>query len=85
LLLAVAPAGGQTVHRGEVAEFTLQARGQGGFAAPLALGVRGWSTHRFPTPRSGATLPLQLRLPDRLPVGQPVTVHLGTTGAETGI
>jgi hypothetical protein len=84
-LLAVAPAGGQTVHRGEVAEFTLRARGQGGFAAPLALRVREWSTQRFPTPRSGATLPLQLTLPERLPIGQPVTVHLGTTGVGTGI
>jgi hypothetical protein len=83
--LAVAPAGGQTVRRGEVAEFTLQARGQGGFSAPLALRVREWSTQRFPTRQPGATLPLQVMVPDRLALGQPMPMRLGTSGVDPGI
>ena len=50
--MSLTPAGGQTVRRGDAAEFTLKTRGLAGFDEPLALRVVEWSTQRFPTPEA---------------------------------
>jgi hypothetical protein len=78
--MAVAPSGGQTVHRGETAEFTVQVRG-----ATVGLRVVEWSSQRFPTPKAPDSLPLRVVVPASVTPGQPGIVRVETAGAETGI
>jgi hypothetical protein len=79
-VMAVAPAGGQTVHRGETAEFTVQVRG-----ATVGLHIVEWSSQRFPTPKTPDSLPLRVSVPASVVPGQPATVRVETAGADTGI
>jgi hypothetical protein len=79
------PVDGQTVGRGQPAEFFLSTRGYEGFNEPIGLSVVQWSSQRFPTPKDPASLPLPLTLPDSVSPGDTATIHLETASADPGI
>jgi len=83
--VSIAPAGGQTVRRGAVAEFTIRARGLRGFTQAIAVRPVRWSTQRFPSERDAASLPLHVTLPDEVVPGRPAILRVETVGADTGI
>jgi hypothetical protein len=85
MLLSVSPAGGQTVRRGQPAEFSLRTRGLGGVSGPVSLRLVEWSTQRFPTPKPSASLPLRVILPDPPQLGSKAELRVETGGAEPGI
>ncbi|HEY3061460.1 MAG TPA: hypothetical protein VGL99_21025 [Chloroflexota bacterium] len=84
-VVAVSPAGGHTVHRGDVAEYTIQARGVRGFSQPITFRTVRWSTQRFPAERDAQSLPLRMTTPNSLQPGEAGTLRIDTAGAETGI
>jgi hypothetical protein len=79
------PVDGQTVGRGQAAEFFLTTRGYEGFSEPIGLGLVQWSSQRFPQPRDPGSLPLQVSLPGQVSPGETATIHLETAGADPGI
>ena len=81
----VNPSDGQTVNRGEAADFFVNVRGYEGFAEPVTFALSNWSTQRFPTPQDPSALPLQLTLPAPTQPGLTATFHVGTDGADPGI
>jgi hypothetical protein len=81
----VSPAGGQTVSRGQSADFSVAVRGSDGFADPVHFSVVSWSTQRFPEPKDGSSLPLGWSAPESTPPGQTATLRLNTDGADPGI
>jgi hypothetical protein len=83
--LFVSPANGQTVNRGDPADFFINVRGYEGFSDPVTFVLDHWSTQRFPEPQDPGSLPLGLSLPSNAPPGQVATVHIETTGADPGI
>lgn len=83
--LFVNPADGQTVARGQPADFFINVRGYEGFSDPVTFTLDHWSTQRFPQPQDPAGLPLGLALPSNVPPGQVATAHIETAGADPGI
>jgi hypothetical protein len=81
----VSPEGGQTVGRGQPAEFFAATRGYEGYSEPINFSVTQWSTQRFPEPKGGSTLPLAATLPGGVKPGQTGTLHFETAGADPGI
>jgi hypothetical protein len=81
----LSPAGGQTVSRGQPADYTVAVRGSDGFADPVHFSVVSWSTQRFPEPKDGGSLPLGWSAPDSTAPGQTATLHLETDGVDPGI
>jgi hypothetical protein len=81
----VNPEGGQTVGRGEPAEFFADTRGYEGFADPISFSIVQWSTQRFPDPKGGATLPLAATVPTNVKPGATATLHFESAGADPGI
>jgi hypothetical protein len=79
------PRDGQTVSRGQPAEFFVNVRGYEGFSEPVNLSIDHWSTQRFPEAQDPSALPLGLSMPGSVPPGQTATIHLETAGAESGI
>jgi hypothetical protein len=79
------PKDGQTVGRGDAAEFFISVRGYEGFADPVSFSVDHWSTQRFPQPQDPGTLPLGVSVPSNVSPGTSATVHIDTSGAEPGI
>ena len=83
--VSVNPENGQTVSKGQPAEFFASTRGYEGFSEPITFSVQQWSTQRFPDPKDGASLPLALSVPAATKPGDAATLHLETAGAEPGI
>jgi hypothetical protein len=81
----VSPDGGQTVNRGEPAEFFAQTRSEEGFSAPISFSIVQWSTQRDPATKDGGSLPLAATLPANIRPGDTATLHFETAGAEPGI
>jgi hypothetical protein len=81
----VTPDGGQTVNRGEPAEFFAATHSYEGFSAPINFSVVQWSTQRFPATKDGSSLPLAATLPSGVKPGDTATLHFETTGADPGI
>ncbi len=81
----MSPDGGQTVGRGQSADFFASTRGYEGFADRISFSVTQWSTQRFPDARDGSSLPLALTLPSSVNPGDTAMLHFETTGAEPGI
>lgn len=81
----VSPDGGQTVNRGDPAEFFADTRGYEGFADPINFSIVQWSTQRFPDPKDGSTLPLLATIPSGVKPGATATLHFETAGADPGI
>ena len=81
----VSPDGGQTVNRGDAAEFFAQTRGYEGFADPINFSIVQWSTQRFPDPKDGSSLPLAATIPSGVKPGSTATLHFETAGADPGI
>lgn len=81
----VNPKDGQTVGRGQPADFFVNIRGYEGFSDPVSFTLDGWSTQREPFSHDAGSLPLQLTLPSPTMPGLTATFHLGTDGAEPGI
>ena len=83
--VSVNPESGQTVARGDAAEFFASTRGVEGFADPISFNVVQWSTQRFPDAKDGDSLPLAARLPSSVRPGETATLHFDTAGADPGI
>jgi hypothetical protein len=81
----VNPENGQTVTRGQAAEFFASTRGYEGFSDQIGFNVVQWSTQRFPDAQDGSTLPLGVSLPSGTRPGDTATLHFETTGADPGI
>jgi hypothetical protein len=81
----VSPEGGQTVGRGQPAEFFASTRGYEGFSEPISFSVVQWSTQRFPDAKDGSSLPLPAMLPSSVRPGETATLHFETAGADPGI
>lgn len=81
----VSPDGGQTVGRGQAADFYASTRGYEGFADPINFSVVQWSTQRFPDAKDGSTLPLAASVPGGVKPGDTATLHFETAGADPGI
>ena len=81
----VNPEDGQTVNRGEAADFLASTRGYEGFADPINFSIVQWSTQRFPEAKDGSTLPLAASLPNGVKPGDTATLHFETDGADPGI
>jgi hypothetical protein len=79
------PEAGQTVGRGQAAEFFASTRGYEGFADQISFSVTQWSTQRFPDAKDGSTLPLGASLPSGVKAGETATLHFETAGADPGI
>ncbi|HET6315696.1 MAG TPA: hypothetical protein VFG86_04510, partial [Chloroflexota bacterium] len=84
--VVVNPADGQTIQQGEAANYSIATQGLNGFNAPISLRIAQWSTQRFPQPRPGDTLPLDVSLPDSVAPGRTATLHIETSeGNDVGI
>ena len=81
----VNPDGGQTVNRGQPADFFASTRGYEGFSDPINFSIVQWSTQRFPEAKDGSTLPLAASLPNGVKPGDTATLHFETDGADPGI
>jgi hypothetical protein len=81
----VSPDGGQTVGRGQPAEFFAATRGYEGFSDQITFSVTQWSTQRFPDAKDGSTLPLAATLASNVKPGDTATLHFETAGADPGI
>jgi hypothetical protein len=81
----VNPADGQTVARGQPAEFFASTLGYEGFSDPVNFSVLQWSTQRFPDAKDGSTLPLGATMPSNVKPGDTATLHFETAGADPGI
>ncbi len=81
----VSPDGGQTVNRGEPAEFFAQTHSEEGFSSPINFSVVQWSTQRFPDAKDGSTFPLAYTFPSNVNPGGTATLHFETAGADPGI
>jgi len=81
----VDPDGGQTVGRGQAADFFLSSRGYEGFADPINLSLAQWSTQRFPNGQDPSSLPLQVSFPSTFNPGDSATIHVETGGVDAGI
>ncbi|HEY3063784.1 MAG TPA: hypothetical protein VGL99_32835 [Chloroflexota bacterium] len=81
----VNPENGQTVGRGQAAEFFVSTRGYEGFGESISFNVQQWSTQRFPEPKDGGSLPLGLSMPGSTKPGDTATLHFETAGADAGI
>ncbi|HEV7661920.1 MAG TPA: hypothetical protein VGQ62_00195 [Chloroflexota bacterium] len=81
----VSPENGQTVGRGQAAEFFASTRGYEGFSDTINFSVAQWSTQRFPDAKDGSTLPLGASLPGGVKPGDTATLHFETAGADPGI
>jgi hypothetical protein len=81
----VNPENGQTVGRGQPAEFFVSTRGYEGFGEAITFNVAQWSTQRFPEPKDGSSLPLGLTLPGGVKPGDTATLHFETASADAGI
>ena len=79
------PRDGQTVSKGQSADYFISVRGYEGFGDPVTFTLDHWSTQRVPQPQDPSTLPLGLTLPASVMPGQTAMVHLDTAGAEPGI
>ena len=81
----VTPDGGQTVNRGDPADFFAQTHSYEGFSDPIDFRVVQWSTQRFPSAKDGSSLPLAATLPTGVKPGDTATLHFETAGADPGI
>jgi hypothetical protein len=81
----VNPEGGQTVARGQAAEFFTSIRGYEGYNETVSFSIAQWSTQRFPEPKAGGTLPLAFTAPSGVKPGETATLHFETAGADSGI
>jgi hypothetical protein len=81
----VNPENGQTVNRGEPADFFASTRGYEGFSDPISFSIVQWSTQRFPDPKDSSTLPLAASLPSGVKPGETAMLHFETAGADPGI
>jgi len=81
----VTPDGGQTVHRGEPADFFAETRSYEGFSDAINFSIVQWSTQRFPDPKDGSTLPLAASVPSGVKPGDSARLHFETVGADPGI
>jgi hypothetical protein len=81
----VTPDGGQTVGRGEPADFFAETRAYEGFSDAINFSIVQWSTQRFPEPKDGSTLPLAASVPSGVKPGNTATLHFATAGADPGI
>jgi hypothetical protein len=81
----VSPDGGQTVSRGEAAEFFASTRAYEGYSDPISLSLVQWSTQRFPDPKDASTLPLGASIPSTVKPGETATLHFETAGVDPGI
>ena len=81
----VNPENGQTVNRGEPADFFASTRGYEGFSDPITFSIVQWRTQRFPDPKDGSTLPLAASLPSGVKPGETAMLHFETAGADPGI
>jgi hypothetical protein len=83
--LYVSPENGQSVSRGQPADFFVNVRGEEGFSDQVGLTLDHWSTQRFPQSQDPAALPLQVSLPSNVAPGQTAQMHVETAGAGPGI
>jgi hypothetical protein len=81
----VNPETGQTVNRGEPADFFASTRSYEGFSDAIKFSIVQWSTQRFPDPKDGSTLPLPATVPSDVQPGDTATLHFDTNGADPGI
>lgn len=81
----VSPENGQTVGRGQAADFFVSTRGYEGFADQIGFSIVQWSTQRFPEARDGSSLPLAASVPGSIKPGETATLHFETAGADPGI
>ncbi|HEX8968532.1 MAG TPA: hypothetical protein VF937_11665, partial [Chloroflexota bacterium] len=81
----VTPDGGQTVTRGQPADFFAATRAYEGFSVPIDFSIVQWSTQRFPDPKDASSLPLGANLPAGVRPGDTATLHFETAGADPGI
>ena len=81
----MSPEAGQTVGRGQAAEFFASTRGYEGFSDQIGFNVVQWSTQRFPDAKDGSTLPLAASVPSGVKPGETATLHFETAGADPGI
>jgi hypothetical protein len=81
----VSPDGGQTVGRGEPADFFADTRAYESFSEAINFTIVQWSTQRFPDPKDGSTLPLAASVPSGVKPGSNATLHFETAGADPGI
>jgi hypothetical protein len=79
------PRDGQTIGRGEAAEFFISVRGYEGFSEPVNFSIDHWSTQRFPQAQDPSTLPLAVTVPTSVMPGLIGTLHIETAGAEPGL
>src|SRR5207248_4325793 len=81
----VTPDGGQTVQRGDAADFFAATHSYEGFSDPIDFHVIEWSTQRFPDRKDGGSFPLTVALPNGVKPGETATLHFETAGADPGI
>jgi hypothetical protein len=81
----VNPENGQTVNRGEPADFFAATRGYEGFSDSINFSIVQWSTQRFPDPKDPSTLPLGATVPSGVKPGDTAPLHFETAGADPGI
>jgi hypothetical protein len=81
----MSPEDGQTVGRGQAADFFAATHAYEGFSDPISFSVLQWSTQRFPEAKDGASLPLAASLPAGVKPGDTATLHFETNGADPGI
>jgi hypothetical protein len=79
------PKDGQTVSRGQAADYYISIRGYEGFSEPVTFTIDHWSTQRFPQPQDPGSLPLGVTIPSSVMPGLVANVHVETGGADPGI
>jgi hypothetical protein len=81
----ISPDAGQTVGRGQPADFFASTRGYEGFTDQIGFSIVQWSTQRFPDAKDGSTLPFGVSVPQGVKPGETATLHFDTAGADPGI
>lgn len=76
----VSPENGQKVSPGGSAQFSVRVAGQEGFADPVQVRFKEYSTQRDPTPVGSLPGSLTLDVPDSIRPGQSVDVEIHTSG-----
>ena len=84
--LAVNPEDGQTVGRGQAAEFFIRTIPREGLADPISLRIREWSSQRFPAPKDPNVTPLPFTVihPESVNPGETIVVRMETANAAEG-
>jgi hypothetical protein len=76
----ISPENGQKIGRGQSAQFSLRVQGFEGFADPVNVRLKEYSTQRDPAPQRGLPGTLSLSAPGTVNPGQTMDVQVQTSG-----